>query len=335
MKESLFDSGTVKPDLDYIYIPWPSPTFQNTYAYSSHPPPDDWASHPNARASHPNAQASHPPPPPPSGFYPKADYAGWEKNLSVVLRLWQTVNCKKYTGSATSDAWIWLSDVKLALELIHAHPLTWHSVACTMLRDRALEELNEAKAENLIPTDWPAFKVWITVENPLAISKQSVACKWDQLQQGANKSLKKFMWRFSAWQAVAKNYDFQYNKCTGFVLKVNPGLSKRLDNLMAQEERQNKPMTFCDIQTAAIDEDCQYHLSRLASTTEKGAKRLSSGDDSAYGKKAKNNPSNRVCFNCQKPGHTSQHFPEEKSEKQKKYKAKKAASSGSNSIPLK
>ena len=76
---------------------------------------------------------------------------GWEKNLSVVLCLWQTVDCKKYTGSATSNARIWLSDIKLALELIHSHPLTWHLVAYMMLRDRALEELEKARAENSIP----------------------------------------------------------------------------------------------------------------------------------------------------------------------------------------
>jgi hypothetical protein len=35
-------------------------------------------------------------------LYPEAYYAGWEKNLSVVLCLWQAVDCKKYTGSATS-----------------------------------------------------------------------------------------------------------------------------------------------------------------------------------------------------------------------------------------
>lgn len=253
MKESLSDSGTAKPNLDYIYIPWPSSTFQDTYAYSSDPPPDARASHPNSRPSHPGR--SRPPSPPPSGLYPKSYYAGWEKNLSVVLRLSQTVDCKKYTGLATSNVRIWLSNVELALELIHAHPSTWHLVACTMLHDRALEELKKAKAKNAIPSNWPAFKAWITGENPLAISKQSIAREWDQLRQGANESLEKFMRRFSSWQAVAKNYDFQYNECTSFVLKVNPGLSKQRDSLMAQEERCNRPMNFCAIQTAAIDED--------------------------------------------------------------------------------
>jgi hypothetical protein len=203
-----------------------------------------------------------------------------------------------------------------------------------MLRERALEELKKAKADNSIPSDWPAFKAWITGENPLAISKRSVACKWDQLQQGANESLEKFMRQFFAWQAVAKSYDFLYNECTGFVLKVNPGLSKRLNNLMAQEELRNRPMSFCNIPTAALDEDRQHHPSRLASTIDKGTKRASSGEDSSNGKKAKNDASDRVCFNCQKPGHTSQQFPEEKTEKQKEYEAKRAAASGSNTDPL-
>jgi hypothetical protein len=202
-----------------------------------------------------------------------------------------------------------------------------------MLRDCALEELKKAKAENAIPSDWPAFKVWITGENPLAISKRSVACEWDQLRQGVNKSLEKFMRRFSAWQTVAKNYNFNYNKCTGFVLKVNLGLLKWLNNLMAQEERRGKPMSFRNIQTAAIDEDRQYHSSHLALTSEK--RRSSSGEDLSTGKKAKNNSSDRVCFNCQKPGHTSQQCPEEKTEKQQKYEAKKAAATGLNSVPLK
>jgi hypothetical protein len=106
---------------------------------------------------------------------------------------------------------------------------------------------------------------------------------------------------------------------------------------MAQEERRGNPMDFCAIQTAVLDEDQQYHASRLNSTSEKGAKRSSSGEDLLNGKKAKNDSSDRVCFNYQKTGHTSQHCPEPKTEKQKKYEAKKAASStsGLNSVPLK
>ena len=112
--------------------------------------------------------------------------------------------------------------------MIHVNPLTWHSVACTIFWDCALEELKKAKAEETVPSNWPSFKAWITGENPLAISKRLVARKWNQLCQGANESLEKFMAQFSAWQAVAKNYDFLCNECTGFVLKVNPGIVQML-----------------------------------------------------------------------------------------------------------
>jgi hypothetical protein len=154
MKETSLETGPARPTLDYIHIPRPSPTLENTHAYLTGPPPESQNFHlESSRPSHPSA------------LFSAESHEGWEKNLSVVLRLWQTVDCKKYTGSATSDARIWLSDVELALELIHTHPLTWHLVACTMLRDCALGELKKAKAENVILSNWPAFKAWITGEN--------------------------------------------------------------------------------------------------------------------------------------------------------------------------
>jgi hypothetical protein len=151
-----------------------------------------------------------------------------------------------------------LADIELALEMIRAHPSLWHIVAFNMLRNRALEELKKAKSEGTVPQTWPAFKAWITKENPLAISKRSVARAWDQLRQAPNESLENFMKRFSAWQVMAKNYDFQYDEITGFVLKVNSGLSKRLDSLMGTEERRKTPMDFRSVQQAALEEDRQW-----------------------------------------------------------------------------
>ncbi|KAA1102446.1 hypothetical protein PGT21_014605 [Puccinia graminis f. sp. tritici] len=93
-----------------------------------------------------------------------------------------------------------------------------------MLRDQALEELKKANAEATVPQDWPSFKAWITKENSLAISKQSVFRSWDQPRQAPNESLENFMIHFLAWQVMAKNYDaffvFGYFFYISFFLEI-------------------------------------------------------------------------------------------------------------------
>ncbi|KAH9471086.1 hypothetical protein Pst134EA_004994 [Puccinia striiformis f. sp. tritici] len=92
-------------------------------------------------------------------------------------------------------------------------------------------------------------------------------------------------------------------------------------------------MSFRDIQNAAIDENSRLPAQNLASTSAT-SKRSSGAGQSGSGKKTKGDSSDRVCYNCNQPGHLSTSCTEAKTDKQLRYETKRAAS-GSNSTPLK
>ncbi|KAH9442043.1 hypothetical protein Pst134EB_028314 [Puccinia striiformis f. sp. tritici] len=101
----------------------------------------------------------------------------------------------------------------------------------------------------------------------------------------------------------------------------------------ATEERRRFPMSFRDIQNAVIDENSRLPAQNLASTSAT-SKRSSGAGQSGSGKKTKGEASDRVCYNCNQPGHLSTACTEAKTDKQLRYETKRAAS-GSNSTPLK
>ncbi|KAH9473327.1 hypothetical protein Pst134EA_000400 [Puccinia striiformis f. sp. tritici] len=262
------------------------------------------------------------------------NYNGWERNLSTVLRIWGTaVTCATYDASHSADAAQWLVELEMMLEMIRAHPNTWHSVGCTMLCDRARDDFKLAKTEGTAPNTWESFKRWITRANPISPSKRSVAKAGNTLRQGPNEALDHFMKQFSAWQTQAKMYGLLYGEGLTFVLKLNAPLSKKLDEIMATEERRGFPMSFRDIQNAAIDENSRLPAQNLASTSAT-SKRSSGAGQSGSSKKTKGDASDRVCYNCNQPGHLSTSCTEAKTDKQLRYETKRAAS-GSNSTPLK
>ncbi|WAQ84715.1 hypothetical protein PtA15_5A288 [Puccinia triticina] len=102
-------------------------------------------------------------------------HTGWERSLSTVLKIWFSQKQAKYTGSIHSDARVWLSDLQLSLEMIHAHPLLWHTVGFNMLDGWALDKLKVAREDNNEPQNWPAFKAWLTKDKPPR-DEQTVCC---------------------------------------------------------------------------------------------------------------------------------------------------------------
>ncbi|KAI7932940.1 hypothetical protein MJO28_017919 [Puccinia striiformis f. sp. tritici] len=236
-----------------------------------------------------------------------------ERNLSVVLRIWDTtVKCSTYNAAHLAEAAQWLIEV----EMIQAHPDTWHS------GQRQLQACQ---------TQWDSFKCWPTRENPIATSKQSVVKAGNVLHQGPNKALDHFMKLFSQGQTHAKTHSLLYDEGTTFVMKLNTPLAKKLDKIMATEELHRFLMSFCDIQNTAVDKNSCLPTQNLAFTSAT-SERSSGGGQSGSGKKTKGDTSDRICYNCNQPGHVTTACTEPQIDKQLWYKTKRAAS-GFNSVP--
>ncbi|POW12635.1 hypothetical protein PSTT_04203 [Puccinia striiformis] len=134
------------------------------------------------------------------------NYDGWERNLSVVLCIWGTaVKCLTYNAAR------WLIEIEMMLEVIHAHPDTCHSMACTMLHDRAKDDFRLAKTNGTVPNSWESFKCWITRGNSIATSMRSFAKAGNTLHQGPNEALNHFVKQFFNWQTQAKAHSLLYD----------------------------------------------------------------------------------------------------------------------------
>ncbi|KAH9460296.1 hypothetical protein MJO29_004272 [Puccinia striiformis f. sp. tritici] len=133
-------------------------------------------------------------------------------------------------------------------------------------------------------------------------------------------------------QTHAKTHSLLYNEGTIFVMKLNTPPAKKLDKIMVPEERHGFLMSFRDIQNTAVDKNSCLPTQNLAFTSAT-SKRSSGAGQSGSGKKTKGDTSNRICYNCNQPGHLSTAFTEPKIDKQLWYKTKCAAF-GSNSVPL-
>ncbi|PLW28279.1 hypothetical protein PCANC_28237, partial [Puccinia coronata f. sp. avenae] len=258
-------------------------------------------------------------------------YRRYETNVGHVFKDWLFSNCPRYNSSVKIDVKQWLETLAAVLDSRQAHPDVWHLVVFRLLEHKAFLNYKDTINSGARSSNWIGFCNWLLELNPLCVSKDSILDNYNKLYQQPNKTAQSFFQRFREWQHKAENYGFHYEASSGFVARLNRGLSNKVKGIMAVERRRGTPLTFDQIVVTALEED-QTYCTRTANLIASGSrqKKQPANTPAALTSKFPGGSGSRdstpcACYNCSKEGHLSSNCPDQKTPKQLKYKAKKAS----------
>ncbi|OAV88984.1 hypothetical protein PTTG_02336 [Puccinia triticina 1-1 BBBD Race 1] len=243
-----------------------------------------------------------------------------KKHLEVeagkVLRGWPDKELPKFGAMVNENPTQWLGMMAMVLKDCQAHPAIWHSCAGQRLTGRAWQDFYNP-AFSARPDDWTSFKAWLIKLSPIGITNLTVARELEKLKQEPNETAQVFHERFRVWQTKAKSINFGYDEISSFVRGLTPGLSAKVQEIMAAAAIDGKPMEMDRVLLTAVGHDHLYQQAKAVSSMASGSsKRRAEGEAGRAGKKKV-----ATCHNCKQAGHIAAKCPEPKTDAQKAWEA--------------
>jgi hypothetical protein len=89
----------------------------------------------------------------------------------------------------------------------------------------------------------------------LGPTPKSIPDELEKLKQGPNETCQEFYERFRDWQTKARSIGFAHDERTCFVKRLIPGLSAKVQGIVAQESIYRKQMTMEQVVMTAMQHD--------------------------------------------------------------------------------
>ncbi|OAV88093.1 hypothetical protein PTTG_29152, partial [Puccinia triticina 1-1 BBBD Race 1] len=206
----------------------------------------------------------------------------------------------------------------MVLKYQKAHLAIWHLCAVQRLTGQAWQDFyNPALSSR--PEDWAGFKAWLIKLSPIGITNILVARELEKLKQEPNETAQVFHKRFWVWQNKAKSTEFGYNEISSFVRGLTPGLSAKVQEIMAAAAIDGKPMKMDRVLLTAVGHNNLYQQAKAVLSMLNGSgKRRANGEAGRAGKKKVTK-----CHNCKQAGNIAAKFPDPNTDTRKAWEAAK------------
>ncbi|OAV91090.1 hypothetical protein PTTG_28094 [Puccinia triticina 1-1 BBBD Race 1] len=181
----------------------------------------------------------------------------FELEARKILRGWPDKELPKFGATVNENPTQWLGMMAMVLKDQQAHPAIWHLCASQCLTGQAWQDFYNP-VFLAPPEDWAGFKAWLIKFSPLGITNLLVARELKKLKQKPKETAQFFHKRYWVWQTKANSIKFGYAKISSFVRGLTPGLSAKVQEIMAAAAIEGKPMEMCCVLLTAVGHNHLY-----------------------------------------------------------------------------